>query len=63
MNMGGNLIMDLKGLKAKVSKKNAIVGRRKKDTLALQRHYQKRGVKAPIKNAAKKPWIGYHWWG
>ena len=44
-DMGDNLIRDLKGLKAKVSKKNAIVGRRKRDSLALQRHYLKKGVK------------------
>ena len=53
MNMGDNLIMDLKGLRAKVSKTNASVGGRKRDTLALQRAYQKRGVTAAIKSAAK----------
>ena len=52
-NMGDNLIMDLKGFKAKVPKKNAILARRKKDSLALQKHYLTRGVKAAINHSAK----------
>ena len=48
-NMGENLIRDLKGLKAKVSKKNATLARRKRDSLALQKHYQTNGVRHPSK--------------
>ena len=45
--------MDLKELKAKVSKKNATIARRKKDSSALQKHDKAKGVKASIKRAAK----------
>ena len=52
-DMGDNHILDLKGLKSKISKKSVIVGRRKAETLALQEHYKKKGVQTTIKNAAK----------
>ena len=48
-----NLKSFLKGLRAKVSKKNVIVGRRQREVVALSRHYATKGVQVSVKASAK----------
>ena len=56
--MGSNIIMDLKGLTAKVSKKNVILSTRRAHGLRLARHYAKRGVTTSVKPSAKYLGLG-----
>ena len=46
--MGSNLIMDLKGLKAKVSKKNVSFSTKLRHGLALAKHYASKGVSTSV---------------
>ena len=57
-DMGSNMIADLKGLRAKVSKKNVILSRRKHQDARLQKHYANKGVHTSVKNVAKYLGLG-----
>ena len=51
--MGSNMILDLKGLKAKVSKKNVILSTTRDHGLRLAKHYARQGVSTSVKPMAK----------
>ena len=51
--MGSNMILDLKGMRAKVSKKNVILITRRKHGLDLAKHYAAKGVSTLVKPVAK----------
>ena len=52
------MILDLKGLRAKVSKKNVILSTRKDHGLRLAKHYAKLGVSTSVKPKAKYLGLG-----
>ena len=56
--MGSHMILDLKGLKAKVSKKNVILSTKKTHGLKLAQHYAKKGVSTSAKPSAKYLGLG-----
>ena len=51
--MGSNMILDLKGMKAKVSKKNVILSTKRIHGQALAKYYAKKGVSTSVKPSAK----------
>ena len=56
--MGSKMILDVKGLKAKVSKKNVILSTKKTHGLRLAQHYAKRGISTSVKPSAKYLGLG-----
>ena len=56
--MGSNMILDLKGMKAKVSKKNVILSSKRIHGQALAKYYAKKGVSTSVKPSAKYLGLG-----
>ena len=56
--MGSNMILELKGMKAKVSKKNVTLSTKRKNGLDLAKHYAKKGVSTSVKPFAKYLGLG-----
>ena len=59
-NIRDNPILDLKGFKAKNSKKNTIVRRRKKENLSTTKALQIKGRFSSNQKFGQIPWIGNH---
>ena len=56
--MGANPILDLKGIEAKVSRKNVCLSAKHKHGLKLARHYAAKGVSTSVKPMAKYLGLG-----
>ena len=52
------MILDLKGMRAKVSKKNVILSTKRKHGQELAKYYAKKGVSTSVKSSAKYLGLG-----